>query len=346
MRFLHQCGGSVCDFVVSVSGALDSDLLARTEGAGSIVAIVEASVSEWANEHLGSLAAIETVPVGKTIDHVQLIWKALFDWDASMMIAVGGGTILDAAGFAASTYRRGIRYWAVPTTLVAMVDSALGGLSGIDFAHRRNVVGASHLPEVAFCPVPLLRSIEPSRRYLGMAEVLKLACTHDQFLFEAVADPPRQISDEWLAREVVIPAAQLKDRVCRDPSASEFGLLFGHNVSYALETLFGFDHASAVSIGCVAEARIAWRCGALDHEELRRVVAAFRSWNLPITTTSVIDSTEFYEVMMAYKMTGSSQAKFCVPSSIGTRHGGLHGLLTVPRPELIDLLDTIFVENV
>jgi shikimate kinase/3-dehydroquinate synthase len=174
-----------------------------------------------------------------------------------VLVALGGGVIGDLAGFCAATYQRGIRYVQVPTSLVAQVDAAYGGKTGIDLAEAKNYVGAYHQPAAVLADTETLRTLPPAELAAGAAEVIKTALIAGGRLWEEVAagaDPA--------APEVVLPCAQTKLRIVardeRDDGLRQV-LNLGHTVAHAIETVTGYAryrHGEAVALGLLAALRL------------------------------------------------------------------------------------------
>ena len=207
-------------------------------------------------------------------------WRGLLDafvlheLDRDAVIgAVGGGTLLDVAGFAAATYLRGVKWIAVPTTLLAQVDAAHGGKTGIEHAAAKNLVGAFHSPEEVWCEAQFLETLPARELACGMAEMVK----------HAVIGAPRLLGEADLARHVEAAARVKLEIVARDPyEQGERRLLnLGHTLGHAIEAVTDTDHGAAVAIGLRAACRIAEEhCGFADREA---VEAALDRCGLPVT---------------------------------------------------------------
>ncbi|MGN6167297.1 MAG: bifunctional shikimate kinase/3-dehydroquinate synthase [Solirubrobacteraceae bacterium] len=214
-------------------------------------------------ECIAQIAHRFEVPAGegsKTIAHADAVWRGLAGADATrgdVVVAVGGGVVGDLAGFCAATYQRGVRYVQVPTTLVAQVDSAYGGKTGIDLPEAKNYVGAYHQPSAVIADPETLATLPAAELAAGYAEVLKTALLAGGELWESVragADPS--------SLQIVAACVRIKLRIVardeRDVGLRQV-LNLGHTVAHALETATGYRryrHGEAVGLGLLAALRL------------------------------------------------------------------------------------------
>ena len=216
----------------------------------------------------------------KTIAHAEIVWTELVRAGmtrADVVVALGGGVVGDLAGFCAATYQRGVRYVQVPTTLVAQVDSALGGKTGVDLPEAKNYVGAYHQPQAVIADTDTLATLPPEELAAGYAEVVKTALLTGGGLWEQVRAGAAPDSPE-----VVAACAHTKLRVVardeRDGGARQM-LNLGHTVGHAIEAVTGYAtyrHGEAVGLGLLAALRLS------GSDELRAEVAELlRSRGLP-----------------------------------------------------------------
>lgn len=198
-------------------------------------------------------APLHRVPSGeaaKRLEVVRALWDALELDRGSTLLAYGGGTTTDVAGFVAATYKRGLDWSAMPTTLVGQVDAAIGGKTGIDLDQGKNLVGAFHYPSVVTLMPRLLETLPPEERRAGMAEVVKTGLLAGEPLWE--------LDDEAMVRA----CAAFKAAVCLADPFEETGrravLNLGHTFAHALEAASGFElrHGDAVALGLLAALRL------------------------------------------------------------------------------------------
>ena len=207
-----------------------------------------------------------------------------------LFVALGGGVVGDLAGFAAATYLRGVRLIQVPTTLLAMVDSSVGGKTGIDLPEGKNLVGAFHQPSAVIADLGLLRTLPPRERASGMAEVIKYGIIQDAAMFEELEIPDlltTELADErWGG--IIARCCEIKaDVVRRDERESGVRavLNFGHTLGHALERLAGYDglrHGEAVAIGMVFAARLSERLQGWPPADTARLIRTLSRAGLPV----------------------------------------------------------------
>ena len=237
------------------------------------------------------------VPEGeqaKTLDVARQVWDRLLDAGCdrtSTVIALGGGAVGDLAGFAAATYMRGINFVQVPTTLLAQVDASTGGKTAIDHPLAKNLVGAFHQPRLVIVDLAVLTTL-PEREYrAGLAEVIKHGIVLDAPYFE---DLERSFSallrrDLPTLERVVAGSCRIKAAVIeRDEQEAELRhvLNYGHTIGHALEAATSYGrwvHGEAVSLGIVAEARIAETLGIAKPATTERQIELLRAVGLPVT---------------------------------------------------------------
>lgn len=240
-------------------------------------------------EICGFAAQVLTVSPGeksKSIRQVVRIYDALgaagFNRDDTL-IALGGGVVGDLAGFVAGTYMRGIRLVQVPTSLLAQIDSGIGGKSAVNHPRAKNLIGVFHQPALVIADTDTLRSLPPAELRFGLAEAVKYGMAMDRALFEMLEGFTPSDLDE-----IVYRCAALKARVVEE---DEFDrgprevLNYGHTVGHAVEVAFPgrFTHGAAVAIGMRVEARAAVILGLLGEEDATRQAALLERLGLPVT---------------------------------------------------------------
>jgi shikimate kinase/3-dehydroquinate synthase len=199
----------------------------------------------------------------KTIAHAEIVWTELARAGmtrSDVVVALGGGVVGDLAGFCAATYQRGVRVVQVPTTLVAQVDSALGGKTGVDLPEAKNYVGAYHQPQAVIADTDALATLPPEELAAGYAEVVKTALIAGGDLWELVRGGAGWEGSDW--PEVVTACAHTKLRIVardeRDGGARQ-SLNLGHTVGHAIEAVTGYAayrHGEAVALGLLAALRL------------------------------------------------------------------------------------------
>lgn len=197
------------------------------------------------------------------------------------LIAVGGGVTTDLVGFIAATFCRGVPWMAVPTTLVGMVDAAIGGKTGVNTPWGKNLIGALHLPQHIWIDPDFLGSLPQKEWANGLAEMIKYACIGSVQLLKQLeaGDPPEDLIQTCIQMKMDIVACDFKDGGCRRI------LNFGHTVGHALEhvTQYGFSHGEAVALGMRVEADLSCEMGFLSADALERLNALLDRYAFPST---------------------------------------------------------------
>lgn len=228
----------------------------------------------------------------KTLATTALIWDALAQLGATRdacIIALGGGVVGDMAGFAAACWMRGIDFMQMPTTLLAMVDSAVGGKTGVDHAAGKNLIGAFHQPRLVLADLGTLDTLPPREYRAGLAEIIKIGALGDAaFLARLERDTPalNARADDPLTAAIAHACACKAGVVMRDETEQgERALLnFGHSFAHALETVTDYSallHGEAVAIGMVRAARLSAQLGHASEADAQRLAALLAALGLP-----------------------------------------------------------------
>ena len=271
----------------------------------------------------------------KDLTAVQQIYKALMEahFDRyDLLIALGGGVVGDITGFAAATYLRGIAYIQVPTTLLAMCDSSVGGKTGVDFGSYKNMIGAFYMPKLIHIRTEVLKTLPYREIRAGLAEVIKYGLICDETFFVKVLDALRGRDFLTLLEEdpgtvdAVIADCQRYKQTVVDEDPTEQGrraiLNFGHTIGHAIETLSGFRllHGECVAIGSIAAAHISMQRGLLPADAYDRIVAAFTGMDLPVKLDGahgVFRKEEILHVMRSDKKADGDVIRFILLGGIG-----------------------------
>jgi 3-dehydroquinate synthase len=251
----------------------------------------------------------------------------------SLIVALGGGVVGDMAGFAAATWLRGIPVVQVPTTLLAMVDAAIGGKTGVNHPGGKNLIGAFHQPRLVLIDPAVLATL-PAREFrAGMAEVIKYGVIGDTVLFADLEAAARRDPDAALASRDGVGARLLQRLLERSAAAKarvvaadekEGGLRailnYGHTVGHAVETLTGYGtylHGEAVALGMVVAGRIARGMGLWAAEDQARQEALIRAAGLPLELPP-LDPDAVLACLQADKKVRAGQVRFVLPRAIGS----------------------------
>ncbi len=275
-----------------------------------------------------------SVPSGeqsKCYTELQLLHDGLVEMAAdrkTLVVVVGGGVSGDLAGFAAASYARGLRFIQIPTTLLAMVDSSVGGKTGINHPRGKNLVGAFHQPNGVVIDLATLKTL-PDREYrAGLAEVVKYGVILDREFFEYLERHVNGLNDRSLdvLQHVVSRSCELKADVVRQDEFETTGLRavlnYGHTFGHAFEALSGYGtllHGEAVSIGMVCASRLAEKLGRITTNDTQRQIHLLQALKLPVDVPVALRTQRdaIVAAMMLDKKTEGRELRFVLPSCIG-----------------------------
>ncbi len=256
------------------------------------------------------------------------------------VVALGGGVTGDLAGFVAATYLRGIPYVQVPTSLLAMIDAATGGKTGVDVPAGKNLVGAFHQPRFVLADVETLATLPKAHVAAGMAEALKHGVVADAAYFEqVVADAPALRARDLDALERVVDrGVAIKEAiVAADPreAGRRAVLNFGHTVGHAVEARSGyaFSHGEAVAIGMAVEAALAEALGVAGAGLADAVLRGLQAFALPVTLPPDLPAEDLLDAMRGDKKTRGGAVRFALPRRIGAMAQQPDGAWTVEADE-------------
>jgi 3-dehydroquinate synthase len=247
---------------------------------------------------------------------------------SSTMVALGGGVIGDMTGFAAATWLRGINVVQVPTTLLAMVDAAIGGKTGVNHPQGKNLIGAFHQPRLVLIDPDVLKTL-PAREFrAAIAEVIKYGVIWDAALFAQLEQAQRldqlRYLDEGLLQTILTASCQAKAHVV-SKDEKESGLReilnYGHTIGHAVESLTGYrvvNHGEAVAIGMVAAGAIAVAMGLWDQASADRQLALLEKAHLPTRLPAGLDIEAILAALQTDKKVKAGQVRFVLPRQIGT----------------------------
>jgi 3-dehydroquinate synthase len=239
------------------------------------------------------------------------------------VVAVGGGSICDLAGFAAAVYKRGVPLHLVPTTLLAQVDAAIGGKNGVDLPEGKNLIGTIRQPDTVLVD-PLLLSSLPDREFAsGLAEVVKCGMVRDAALFELLEKRGADIRarEPGVLSEMLVRAITVKVDAVRadEQDGGERALLnYGHTIGHAIEAARAWKirHGEAVSLGMESAAYIAWKMGLLTRETTARQSSLLKACGLPVKLPG-LSIPAVLEAMRHDKKRDGGTARFVLPEEIG-----------------------------
>lgn len=276
--------------------------------------------------------ALVTVPAGETAKSLRSV-HACYDRLAahrlerkSFLVALGGGVVGDLAGFVAATYLRGIQFIQVPTTLLAHVDSSVGGKVGVNLRAGKNLVGSFYQPRVVLCDLDTLDTLPPREFRAGLAEVIKYGIIYDARLFERIErDLPKLLRrDTKTLKEVIARCCEIKAGVVGQDE-TEDGLRailnFGHTLGHGIENSSGYGkylHGEAISIGQVAAARLSTELAGLPASSVERITNLFRNTGLPTQLKfTARQRVKLIAAMRLDKKVSEGEIKFVLARRIG-----------------------------
>jgi 3-dehydroquinate synthase len=242
----------------------------------------------------------------------------------SVLVAVGGGVTGDVTGFLASIYMRGISYFQLPTTLLAQVDSSVGGKTGVDLPEGKNLIGTFHQPEAVWMDVRFLQTLPDEEFRQGMAEVIKTAMIGHEELWARLESDGGNIlrRDKSALIWVVSQCCAVKSRVVEaDEKESGYRrvLNLGHTVGHAIERLSEYEvrHGDAVAMGMVAAARLALRLGMILSRDVDRLIALCEFWGLPVRIPAQFTADDILQALGTDKKKVGETLHFILPVKIG-----------------------------
>ncbi len=330
-------GGTNYDIVLERGFDSLQEELSRLELTGKKACIVTDSIVEplYAEavksilEAVGNTVSLFIFPSGeenKNLDTAQNLYEKLildkFE-RRDFLVALGGGVTGDMTGFVAATYLRGIDFIQLPTTLLAMVDSSVGGKTGVDFKHYKNMVGAFKMPCLVYMNLDTLSTLEERQFYSGFAEAMKAALLKDARFYEWQIENMYEICDREpdTMKELVFRSCDIKRFIVeKDPTEKGDRALLnlGHTIGHAIEKYKNFNlyHGECVALGCIAAAYISWKREMLSMEEYYEIRDMFVPFNLPISIEDM-DVEEVLTLTKSDKKMENNQIKFVLLKKIG-----------------------------
>ena len=316
----------------------DASLFARLLGDARVAVVTNTTVAPLYLERVRAVlgervALVKILPDGE--EHKNLaVLSDLYDALLSArcdrnctLIALGGGVVGDITGFAAATYQRGVSFVQIPTTLLAQVDSSVGGKTAVNHPRGKNMIGAFHQPRAVIADIDTLSTL-PVREYAaGLAEVLKYGLIGDAPFHAWISANAAAIAARESASlvEVVRRSCANKARVVAADEREEEGgsralLNFGHTFGHAIETATGYRsllHGEAVAIGMVMAARFSHELGWLSADELQDIRTLIARFGLPVAPPSGLDAAELLSLMRGDKKSSSGRIRLVLLRRIG-----------------------------
>jgi 3-dehydroquinate synthase len=327
MRRVTVAGDKPYEVVIGPGAAVELGIvLAGTARAAVVHAPPLAAVAGAAVESLqtaGVAAEAVVVPDGeaaKTADTAARLWEELGRLGltrSDAVVGVGGGAVTDLAGFVAATWMRGVRVVQVPTSLLGMVDAAVGGKTGIDTGAGKNLVGAFHPPSAVLADTDVLAGLPEAEFRSGLAEVVKCGLISDGRILELLEGDPtgRRDTAELIERAVQVKAEAVGEDLY-DTGRREY-LNYGHTLGHAIERVedYGWRHGEAVAVGLVFAAELGVQAGLLDRAAADRHRRLLTAMGLPTRYRG--DRSRLEQVMRVDKKARGASLRFVVLAGLG-----------------------------
>jgi 3-dehydroquinate synthase len=261
--------------------------------------------------------------INTVVEIIERMEKEFFGRD-SVIVALGGGTVGDIAGFAAAIYKRGIEVVQIPTTTVAQADSSVGGKTGVDSSISKNAFGAFWQPRAVFIDVETLKTLDDRQYRAGLAETVKHGLIADEDYFEFLETNIEAIlqKETEVLQKIAVANCQIKaDVVEEDPTEKNRRrvLNYGHTIGHAVETASGFDllHGEAVAIGIVGAGMIEREMSLADNQQLERIRDMLIKLGMPTAIPAEIDKNTLMDIVKRDKKAVHKWPKFVLLERIG-----------------------------
>jgi len=315
--------GSTGDSIILIGESLQN--LQKYIASERVVVITDSNVRRLYGKDFPPYEIIE-IGMGekiKNLDTVKAIYGKLLELEtdrSSFIVGIGGGVVCDIAGFAASTYLRGVRFGFVSSTLLSQVDASVGGKNGVNFEGYKNMVGVFNQPEFVICDMNLLKTLPQKEVLCGLAEVVKHAAIGDSNLFSYLEENEKKVLqlDEEVVEKAVYDSVLIKSGIVnRDEreKGERRKLNFGHTLGHALEKTAGAPHGEAVSVGMVVASVLSEKKGYLSTEEKGRIEALLKKFQLP--TRVQFDGKRLLDAVRKDKKREGEEINFVLLQGIG-----------------------------
>lgn len=242
------------------------------------------------------------------------------------LIVMGGGVIGDLGGFAAATYLRGIDFYQIPTSLLAMVDSSVGGKTGINLVSGKNLVGSFYQPKAVYIETENLKTLPANEFNAGMSEIIKYGMLDDENLFNLLEKSELLVHDSSALPNVIETCCEIKANIVKADEKELAGsggralLNLGHTFAHAIEAVTEYGeylHGEAVAVGLVLAARLSETLGNISNLDVERVINLVKRYSLPVKLKNSLDLEKLIEAMLRDKKVRQGKLRFVVMDKIG-----------------------------
>ena len=326
-------------YPIRIGSGLRSELGKQLEeqvaGGAKLAALVDAGVQPSIKEVLGDLLddiPTMTIPSGEKSKSLSQYGEVL-DFLAAqhldrggVLLSIGGGVVGDLGGFAAASYMRGIRFIQIPTTVLAMVDSSIGGKTGVNIAAGKNLVGAFHQPIAIYADIDFLHTLSEREFVSGLAEIIKHGMLADRALFDKLLDRPIKSSRDERLAEIIKWNCEIKAAVVKADEKESAGsggralLNLGHTFGHAIENVAGYGdylHGEAIGIGLAAASRLSEKLGFITKDDVDLSIQAVSGLGLPTHLKETLSIDALHAAMTRDKKVRSGVIRFVVMKEIG-----------------------------
>lgn len=275
------------------------------------------AVNRLIQSQVGNIVTLPLDCSEKSLDRLKIIWKKMIEYRPDVAAAIGGGVACDLVGFASSCYQRNLDHIFFPTTLLSMIDAAIGGKTGIDFHGVKNSIGSIHYAKDSVCIISFLKTLPSEELNSGFAEAVKAAMLFSADLFSLLQQ--FSSSNEIELRNIIVESAKFKAFLCEQPLKVRSKLLYGHNIGHGIETYSSLRrrHGDCVSIGMNLEAAIAVQLGILQKQDWMRQKKLLLRFHLPTEFPRGMKKEVVIGKMKLYKLYRERKFLFVLPNKIG-----------------------------
>lgn len=315
-------------------GLVDDEIKMRKEKGNPLALVSENNIwnvfIEPPKESVSANIILESGESSKSFENLKKITREMAQAKldrSGAVFALGGGVVGDIAGFAASVYMRGIDFYQVPTTLLAMVDSSVGGKTAINIPEGKNLLGAFYQPKAVFIDTKFLDTLPKREFAAGMAEVIKYGLLGDKEFFEKMEKLSEPLNSKHeLMPEIIAHSCKMKAQIVSgdERETKKDGgrvlLNLGHTFAHAIENVFGYGyylHGEAVGLGLLLAARMSERLGLLENSELARIENLLKIYDLPVKFSKYADVGALVAAAKLDKKNESGLARFVLLKGIG-----------------------------
>jgi 3-dehydroquinate synthase len=322
---MHTSGYTFSQKTVTCYFDADFSLIGDVVKDANPVIITDENIFEQHAEKLSGFPVIK-IAAGEehknqaTVDYIIGELIKMGAHKSTFLIAVGGGVVTDITGYAAAVYMRGIKFGLVPTSILAMVDAAIGGKNGIDVGVYKNMVGTIRQPEFIFYDYGFLETLPVKEWVNGFAEVIKHACIKDELLFKVLEKYSlhEYQTDKTLIADLIEKNVEIKTGIVVNDEFEKGDrklLNFGHTVGHAIENLHAIPHGHAVSIGMVAACNLSVQLANFHADDAAKIVRLLNRYHLPVDVET--DHAKVFEVLKMDKKRQGDGVQFVLLNKIG-----------------------------